>query len=50
MLILYIKIIFEIDKYVKSRENLDSTGESIKESLLLDIEEAKQKLEKFYAK
>ena len=43
-------IIFEIDRYVKSKENLDSTGESIKESLLLDIEEAKQKLEKFYAK
>ena len=41
---------FEIDKYVKSKENLSKDSNTIKECLLLDIEEAKQKLEKFYAK
>ena len=41
---------FEIDKYVKSKENLSKDSNIIKECLLLDIEEAKQKLEKFYAK
>lgn len=41
---------FEIDKYVKSKENLSKDSNVTKECLLLDIEEAKQKLEKFYAK
>ena len=41
---------FEIDKYVKSKENLSKDSNVTKECLLLDIEEAKQKLEKFYVK
>lgn len=41
---------FEIDKYVKSKENLSKDSNVTKECLLLDIEEAKQKLEKFYGK
>ena len=41
---------FEIDKYVISKENLSKDSNITKECLLLDIEEAKEKLKKFYDK
>ena len=41
---------FEIDKYVVSKENLSKDSDIRKECLLLDIEEAKEKLKNFYDK
>lgn len=42
-------LIFEIDKYVISKEKLDKSSIIVKESLLLEEGSANEKLKQFYA-